>query len=145
VTQETTSSMYDTAAGLWLGWIDASLVAQQRLGRMAHVWIDETLAAQQDLTQAMRQSLSETQSALAQDADQPISPLTWISRSGDIARTATHLWTEAALKAQSRYTRVAQTAFDEMQKAQADLSSRAEERMSEFARGGNGQSANATQ
>jgi hypothetical protein len=143
VTQDTSTRMYDSATNLYLGWIDASLTANERLARVARVWIDETLGVQQDLAQAMKQAMTETQSALAQDGE-PVNPMTWIGRSSDLARTAAYHWTEAALKAQERYTRIAQTAFDEMRSVQADITSRAEEQISEFTRSVNGRTVNAT-
>jgi hypothetical protein len=127
VTQEPTTRIYDTAANLYLGWLDASLTANERLARVARAWIDETLGAQQDVAQALKQSMTEAQAALAQDGEPP-TPMTWIGRSGDLARTAAYHWTEAALKANERYTRIAQLAFDEMRSAQADIAARAEER-----------------
>src|SRR5918997_810104 len=38
-----TTAYLATARDLYLGWVDASLDAQQRAARVARVWIDETL------------------------------------------------------------------------------------------------------
>jgi hypothetical protein len=129
--------MYDTAANLCLGWIDTSMTANERMARVARVWIDETLGAQQDVAIALKQAMSEAQATLTQDGE-PVNPMTWIGRSGDLARSTANCWTEAALKAQERYTRFAQTAFNELRSAQVDISSRAGERIDEFTRNANG-------
>ena len=123
---ETTATMYGTAKDLYLGWMDASINANERFARLARVWTDETLAAQQDAAGVLRRSFDEAQDVLNQDGGTP-SPFTLISRAGDLARTTYFLWTEAGLKAQERITRVYQTAFEEMRGAQTDLTARAED------------------
>ena len=133
---ETTSRFYEGATNLYLGWIDASLNANERWARVAHVWIDELLGAQQDLVQSMRRAIEETQSTFTEDGE-PAGPLTWISRAGDLAQSGYFLWSETGLKAQERLTRIVQTTFEELSNVGVDLSARAEEQISEMTRRAN--------
>jgi hypothetical protein len=128
-----TARIYDTAANIYLGWVDASINANERFARIARIWLDETLGAQQDVAQTLKRSIEETQATLTEDGEQA-TPITFISRAGDIARANYYLWTETGLKAQERFTRVAQAAFEELRTAQSEFSSRAEEQFSGAAR-----------
>lgn len=120
---ETTNGIYDTAKNLYLGWVDASLNANERFARVARVVLDESLGAQQDVAGILRRSIEDAQDTLAQDGAAP-APFTMINRAGDIARSGYFLWTEAGLKAQERITRIYQTAFEEMQGAQTAITAR---------------------
>ena len=124
----TTTGAFDSAANLYLGWLDASLDANERFACVARAWLDETVGVQQDMTQALKRSIEETQAALTQD-DEPLNPFAFVNRAGDIARSGYSVWTEAGLKAQERFSRVAQLAFEELSTAQSEFSSRAEEQM----------------
>ena len=132
---ETATTMYGTAKDLYLGWVDASINANERFARLARVWIDEALGAQQDIAAVLRRAFEETQEALDQDGETP-TPFTLINRAGDMARTNYFLWTEAGLKAQERITRVYQTAFEEMRGVQDDLTTRAGEGFNALGRTG---------
>jgi hypothetical protein len=121
-----------TARDLYLGWVDASLDANERIARVARVWIDETLGAQQDIAAAIRRAVSEAQET-ATPAEGEQASFALFNRAGDIARNNYFIWTETGLKAQERFTRVAQTAFEELRGAQTEIMQRTEERVSEFA------------
>jgi hypothetical protein len=138
MTTETTTSnaaetLIGTARDLYLGWVDASLDANERIARVARVWIDETLGAQQDIAAAIRRAITEAQEAAA-PAEGEQAPTAFLSRAGDIARNNYFLWTETGLKAQERFTRVAQTAFEELRGAQTEFMERTEERVEELTR-----------
>ncbi|MBI2760197.1 MAG: hypothetical protein HYX51_02080 [Chloroflexi bacterium] len=135
---ETPATIYTGAADFYLGLVDASLTANERMAKVARVWIDESLGFQQDLAQTVRKAFEESRTAYAGQGETPATPVAFVSRAGDIARATYFLWTETGLKAQERFGRVAQTAFGEMQSAQADLTNRTEARISEFARRANG-------
>lgn len=137
MTTETPAAMYAGATDLYLGWVDASLTANERAARVARVWLDESLGFQQDLAQTIRRAMEESRTTLTQD-EAPATPLAYLSRAGDLARSTFFLWTETGLKAQERFSRVAQTAFGEIQAAQTDYSTRAEARVTEFTRRANG-------
>src|SRR5215207_11216043 len=122
-----------TTRDLYLGWVDASIDANERFARVARVWIDEALAAQQDIAAAIRRALSEAQEA-ATPAEGDQTPIELFSRAGDIARNTYVIWTETGLKAQERFTRVAQTAFEELRGAQTEMMQRTEERIGDFAK-----------
>lgn len=130
---ETATTMYGTAKDLYLGWVDASINANERFARLARVWIDETLGAQQDVATVIRRAFEETQEVLDEDGETP-TPFTLINRAGDVARTSYFLWTEAGLKAQERITRVYQTAFETLRGVQDELSARAEDSIGAFGR-----------
>ncbi len=130
---ETATTMYDTAKDLYLGWVDASINANERFARLARVWIDEALGVQQDIAAVIRRAFEETQEALDQDGETP-TPFTLINRAGDMARTNYFLWTEAGLKAQERITRVYETAFEALRGVQDDLSARAGDSIGAFGR-----------
>lgn len=121
--KEQTTQMYDTATNLYLGWVDASLNANERFARIARTWIDEALGAQQDAAGAFKQAIEQTQSAITPAEGE--TPLTAAGRLGEIARTNYAAWTEAAFKAQERFTRVAQTAFEELRTVQTDITTKA--------------------
>ena len=123
---DTTARFSDTATSLYLSWVDASISANERLARVARVWLDETIAVQHDLARTLKRSIEETQATLADD-DEQVTPIAFISRAGDIARANYYIWTESGLKAQERFARIAQTAFEELGAAQSEFSSRAEE------------------
>jgi hypothetical protein len=122
---ETTTRIYDSAASAYLGWLDASLAAQERAAKVARSWIDEALGAQQDMTEAAKKALVETQSAFTPQQDEPATPLTFMNRAGELARSNYALWAETGLKAQERLTRVAQLAFAELRNAQAEATTKA--------------------
>jgi hypothetical protein len=122
-----------TARDLYLGWVDASLDANERFARFARVWIDEALGAQQDIAAAIRRALAEAQE-IGTPAEGEDAPLAFFSRAGDVARSNYSIWTETGLKAQERFTRVAQTAFEELRGAQTELAQRTEERIGELTR-----------
>ena len=134
VTPNPTETFVTTTRDLYLGWLDASVNANERFARVARVWIDETLGAQQDLAATIKRAIAEAQDAAQATEDEPPSPLAFVNRAGDIARTGYFIWTEAGLKAQERFTRVAQTAFEELQSAQIEIVQRTEERVGEYAR-----------
>lgn len=116
-----------TAADLYLGWVDASLTANERMARVARAWLDESLGLQQDMAETLKKAVGEARSVYT--AETPASAPAAFTRAGDVARTTYYLFTENSLKAQERFGRVAQTAFAEMQQAQTDLTARMEERM----------------
>ena len=122
---ETTTRMYDSAASTYLGWVDASLAAQQRAAKVARTWIDEALGAQQDLVEAAKKALADAQSAFTPQQEETPTPLSLINRAGELARTNYALWAETGLKAQERFTRVAQLAFEEMRNAQTEATTKA--------------------
>lgn len=128
-----TDAALDTARDLYLGWIDASITANERAARVARVWIDETLGAQQDAADALKRAFADTQATIAEAGD-TATPFTLINRAGDLSRTAYQVWTEAALKGQERFTRVAQTAFEELRAAGTDIAQRTEQRIGDFTR-----------
>jgi hypothetical protein len=130
-TPNTAETVIGTARDLYLGWVDASLDANERIARVARVWIDETLGAQQDIAAAIRRAITEAQEAAA-PAEGEQAPIAFLSRAGDIARNNYFIWTETGLKAQERFTRVAQTAFEELRGAQTELMQRTEERVEEL-------------
>jgi hypothetical protein len=121
--QTATTDLYATGRDLYLSWVDASLQANERMARVARTWLDESLATQQDIAAALKRAAVETQETLAEDGETP-TPFTLINRSGDIARVNYGLWTETALKAQERWTRILQTAFAELQAAGTDMAQR---------------------
>jgi hypothetical protein len=125
MTTENSNRIYDTARGIYLGWLDASLDANERVGRVTHTWLDESLAAQRDFAALLRRALTETERTATQDDEQP-SPITLIGRFGDIGRVNYEIWTEAGLKTQERVTRFVQTAFDELRAAQTAFVERTE-------------------
>ena len=122
---ETTTRMYDSAASTYLGWVDASLAAQQRAAKVARTWIDEALGAQQDLVEAAKKALADAQNAFTPQQEETPTPLSLINRAGELARTNYALWAETGLKAQERFTRVAQLAFEEMRNAQTEATTKA--------------------
>ena len=132
-TQTATTDLFANGRDLYLSWVDASLQANERIARVARAWLDESLATQQDIAAALKRAITETQETLAEDGETP-NPMTIINRGGDIARVNYGLWTETALKAQERWTRVLQTAFEELQAAGTDMAQRTEANMAEMAR-----------
>ena len=110
------ADLYTSAADLYLGLVDASLNANERIARFARVWIEETLGTQQDLAGLIKRSIQDTRETFAQDDETP-TPFTFINRAGDLARANYFLWTEAGLKAQERFTRLYQTAVEELSAA----------------------------
>ena len=129
-----TETVLNTARDLYLGWIDASLNANERFARLARVWIDETLGAQQDLAAALRRAFAEAQDVATPAEGEQTAPFTFLSRAGDVARSNYYIWSETGLKAQERFSRVAQTAFQELRGAQTEIAQRTEERIGEFSR-----------
>jgi len=123
-----------TARDLYLGWVDASLHANERFARVARVWIDEALAAQQDVAETIRRAIADAQENATAEAGEPATPFAFLNRAGEIARTNYLLWSEAGLKAQERFTRVAQVAFEELQGAQTAIAQRTEEQFGEITR-----------
>jgi hypothetical protein len=125
MTTENSNPAYDTARGMYLSWVDASLDANERFARVARAWIDESLGAQQDMADLLRKAFTETERTATRDDEQP-APFTLIGRFGDIGRVNYELWTEAGLKAQERISRFVQTAFTELQSAQTSFASTTE-------------------
>lgn len=117
MTTETSNPIYDTARGMYLSWVDASLDANERAARVARAWIDESLGAQQDMAALLRKAFAETERAATSDDEQP-APFAFFGRLGDTSRVNFEIMTEAGLKAQERLTRFVQTAFEEMRGAQ---------------------------
>lgn len=126
MTTENSNPVYDTARGMYLSWVDASLDANERFARIARAWIDESLGAQQDMAALLRKAFTETERAATTDSEQP-APFTLIGRFGDIGRVNYEVWTEAGLKAQERVSRFFQTAFDELRGAQTAFAERTEQ------------------
>ena len=121
------------AADLYLGWVNASLTANERMARVARIWIDESLGMQQDLAETIRKAVGEARTAYTvEPAD--ATPVAFATRAGGLARTTYFLFTENGLKAQERIGRVAQTAFAELQQVQTEITTRIEERMNGAAR-----------
>lgn len=116
-----------TATELYLGWVDASLTANERMARVARTWIDESLGLQQDVAETLKKAVTEARTAYT--AETPATGPAAFTRAGDVARTTYYLFTETGLRAQERIGRVAQTAFAELQEAQTAYTSRMEERM----------------
>lgn len=133
MTTDTTTNLYDSATNLYLGWVDASIQINERLAHVARVYIDESLGLQQDLADAARRAIEDAQTKLTRDGDVP-NPLLLASRAGEVLRGGYAIWNEAGLKAQERFARIAQTAFQEMQTAQTSFTDRAQERVTEFNR-----------
>ena len=134
---DTTAGLYDSAAHMYLGWVDGALRANERLAHVARIWIDESLGVQQDLAEAARRAFADAQDTLMRDGDVP-NPLLLASRTGELLRGGYAIWNEAGLKAQERLTRVAETAFAELRTVQTDLTDTAQERMSQITRSFNG-------
>ena len=120
MTTQNSNPIYDTARGMYLGWVDASLDATERAARVARAWIGGSLRAKQDMAALLRNAFTETERTATKDDEQP-APFTFIGRFGDIARVNYELWTEAGLKAQERISRFVQTAFTEVQGAQSAI------------------------
>ena len=127
------ADLYTSAADLYLGLVDASLNANERIARFARVWIEETLGAQQDLAGLIKRSIQDTRETFAQDDETP-TPFTFINRAGDLARANYFLWTEAGLKAQERFTRLYQTAVEELSAAQSEAAQATEQGIGAFTR-----------
>jgi hypothetical protein len=128
---DATTNFYATARNLYLGLVDASLQANERAARIARVWIDESLGAQQDTADLLKRAFDNAQSTVSMEGETP-TPFTFMDRAGEIARTNYQVWTEAGLKAQERFTRVVQTAFEEMRNAQTEIAHRTEEGIGEL-------------
>ena len=96
---DSTTRIYDTATNLYVGWVDASLAANERFARVARVWLDETIGAQQDVAQTVKRAIEEAQTVLTQDGETDM-PITFISRVGDLARVGYYLCTESCLRSQ---------------------------------------------
>ena len=127
----TATTLTGAATEMYLGWVNASLTANERMARVARVWIDETLGFQQDLTETIKKAIEESRAQFTTPED-TANPTAFLSRAGDVARSNYFLWTETGLKAQERFARVAQTAFGEIQAAQTDMTNQAESRISNF-------------
>ena len=134
---DSSTNYYATAKNLYVGWVDASLNANERFARFARVCIDETLGAQQDVASLIKRAFDEAQES-APTGDEIPTPFTYMSRAGDVARTNYQLWTEAGLKTQERVTRVIQIAFEEMRSAQSEIAQRTEEGIGEISGRKNG-------
>jgi hypothetical protein len=122
----------DTAEA-YLRWIDGTRAFNERLARVARVWIDETLGVQRDYAQTARRVIEEAFPAPAADAAprtageaQPAGRE--MLRFADFLRSSAFLWTEAALKALERSSRVAGAAAEEVRAARAELAERIERR-----------------
>ena len=129
-----TTDFYTSAADLYLGLVDASLTANQRIARFARVWLEETLGAQQDLAGLIKRSIQDARETFTQDGEETPTPFTFINRAGDLARANYFLWTEVGLKAQERFTRLYQTAFEELSAAQGEAAQAAEQGIAAFTR-----------
>jgi hypothetical protein len=119
-----TSQAYSTASTMTLGWIDASLQANERFAKVARTWIDETLGAQYDMAEALKRAAEGARSAMSAESDQPVTPAAFWGRAGEVARSNYAVWTETGMKAQERITRVAQTAFEEIRSAQSEFAAK---------------------
>jgi len=132
VTQQTAGA-FDSATTIYLGWVDASLNTSARITRVARAWFDETLGAQRDFATSMHKAWTDAQTAVSAD-DAPTTPVMLLSRTGEIARQSYALWTEAGLKAQERYSRLAESTFEEMRGVQTEITQRATEQNGEIAK-----------
>lgn len=128
---------YATASDLYLGWVNATVDANERIARVARIWIDESVAAQKDLAQAIKKGVDELRSNIDRPAE-VATPAAWLSRSGDLARTNYTVWSQVALKAQERYAKVAQAMFTELQDAGSEFAGRVQKNISSVTRAGNG-------
>ena len=117
---------------LYSGWIDASVRANERATRLARVWFDESIGFQEDLALSMKRSFDDSRTALS--GDTPSTPAALFSTLNELGRQNYALWSEAALKAQERMTRIAKAAAGEMQQAQSELVSETEKGLASFAK-----------
>ena len=137
-TPNPTETVLTTARDLYLGWVDASFNANERFARVARVWLDETLGAQQDVATAIRRAFTEARDVAAPAEGEQTEPFALFNRAGDLARSNYFIWTETGLKAQERFTRIAQTAFEELRGAQTEIVQRTEEQFGELTARRNG-------
>lgn len=92
---------------------DAAFRANERAGRLLRLWMNNSLSGQQEAAEGLRRSLDEARATfVAGRAD--ASPLALLARAGESSRATVALWTEIALKQQTRLATFNQQAVTEL-------------------------------
>lgn len=107
----------------YAAWTDSAFRANERAGRLLRLWLNDSLTGQQEAADGLRRSMEAARATFVSGrAD--ASPLALFSRAAEASRTTVALWTEVALKQQTRLARFSQQAVAEFNALPAGQSGR---------------------